>query len=925
MSSSRSETLIARFSRVALRVNLDAVLALLLFLASFLLYARTVTPGVLDGDGGEFQTNIYRLGVSHTGYPLYFILAKIWTLILPIGSIAYRANLFSSLFGAITLVLLFFCMRSLVASHAAAVLTALLFGVSRVEWSQALIPDVYTLNSFFIVLIVWLAVLWRIGRISLLWVAFAYGLSLTHHRTMIWFAPALALFILLGEGRALFQPKRILSVIGVFLLPLLLYLYIPLRGDSDVGVEYHAANAVQMIFATNVSISWRFGPPGFIWDRITQVYLPLLIEQFTVFGFALGWLGIISLARGKAPRGFPGALPPRQFLLFIGVAHLVESAFAVFFWVVDSEIFFIPSYLTFLFFIGIGIALALDWLASAPLHLHATTQRLMPIGFSIGVAIICVYLLWTNFSRVDQSGNDEAQSRWQAILAQPLEEGTTIIGPWEDITPLEYYQYVENVRPDINKEKVIVYRDQLKIAPQADIADKIQQLLKKKTSVLMTRHPAETETLTSFVNQYEIVPLVSMWRLQSPAAHLTTSGSIAFGEQLKLSKYGIQDAKAGTFETAALWWDLQDGTPDRFRVQLHLRDSMGEIWAQTDEKLLGELQGPSPTLPEPFYAPQGLYIPPDAPPGDYDLDMTVLDNSSGEALGGDGQGGFLLGKVRVGTPRESPPLDVLRIPHPSDEPIGNAHYLGYGVSDENPRGGDVLDLTTWWQGIQNSDENIEYLLKDVKGVSTSLYQGAMFPEANGEFDPKQILRAHQSLTLPPTVAAGSASIWANRGGQTAKIAELNLRPTDRKFGAPVIEHPQVGLMGDTIQLLGYALPSLLVNRGGDLKLSLFWEANKSTAASLKVFVHLLDANGVLRAQQDSFPRGGTLPTSRWFPGEYIQDDYSLPLGRDLLPGQYQIEVGMYDPDSGARVQTFDANGNRLPNDRMLLDSTILVK
>ena len=102
-------------------------------------------------------------------------------------------------------------MRSLVASRRRSVLTAVLFGVSRVEWSQALIPDVYTLNSFFIVLIVWLAVLWRTGRISLLWLAFAYGLSLTHHRTMIWFAPALVFFVLFGEGRALFQPKRLLD------------------------------------------------------------------------------------------------------------------------------------------------------------------------------------------------------------------------------------------------------------------------------------------------------------------------------------------------------------------------------------------------------------------------------------------------------------------------------------------------------------------------------------------------------------------------------------------------------------------------------------------------------------------------------------------------------------------------------------------
>ena len=268
----------------------------------------------------------------------------------------------------------------------------------------------------------------------------------------------------------------------------------------------------------------------------------------------------------------------------------------------------------------------------------------------------------------------------------------------------------------------------------------------------------------------------------------------------------------------------------------------------------GNFRGPLPLCRSRFTRHWDLYIPPDAPPGDYVLDMTVMDNSSGEALGEDRERGFVLGKVLVGAPKEAPSLDVFRIPHPSDEPIGDAHFMGYRLSDESPRGGDVLDLTTWWQGIQSSDENIEYILKDAKGVPTSLYQSALFPEANGEFDPKQIVRAHQSLTLPPTAAPGSASIWANKAGQTAKIADLNLRVTDRKFGAPVIEHPQVGLMSDTIQLLGYALPSLSVSRGNNLKLSLFWEANKPTPASLKVFVHLLDGNGALRAEQDSIPR-----------------------------------------------------------------------
>src|SRR5512140_1364706 len=180
----RSKIKDSRMWQAVDRNRLDVGAILLLFAGAFALYARTVTPGVLDADGGEFQTNIYRLGVSHTGYPLYFLLAKVWTLLVPAGTIAYRANLFSSLMGAAVVALLYPTIRVLARSRGAALFTAVFFGVSRVEWSQALIPDVYTLNSFFIVLVMLVAVLYRTRRLSPAWLAFAFGLSLTHHRTM---------------------------------------------------------------------------------------------------------------------------------------------------------------------------------------------------------------------------------------------------------------------------------------------------------------------------------------------------------------------------------------------------------------------------------------------------------------------------------------------------------------------------------------------------------------------------------------------------------------------------------------------------------------------------------------------------------------------------------------------------------------------
>lgn len=498
-----------------LRTNWDFLAVIVLFLSFFALYARTAVPGVLDADGGEFQTNIFKLGVSHTGYPLYFLLAKLWTLILPVGTIAYRANVFSSLFGALTLVLIYGMMRTLTERRVVALLTAVLFGVSRVEWSQALIPDVYTLNSFFIVLVLWLAILWRIGRAPLWALTFAFGLSLTHHRTMLMLAPALLLFVLIGGGRSLWKPRPLVLAIVALFVPLLLYLYIPLRGDSDVGVEYHARDFGEMILASNASVWLRFGPPGFLWDRITGTYLPLLIEQFTPIGFILGLGGIVALAFQRVPRGFPAALPPLQLLLLLGLAHLGETSFAVPFWVFDSEIFFIPSYLTFLFFIGIAAALILDWLSTLSFvhppasdnpssndtaastvtrHSSPVTRRALQATFILALVALCAFLLYTNFARNDLSNQDEADSRWQAILAQPLEANSVIVAPWEDLTPLEYYQYVNGDRTDLQRDKVVVYESQLPLAPLGDLEGRIRRDLAAGKSVYLTRHPDDTES-----------------------------------------------------------------------------------------------------------------------------------------------------------------------------------------------------------------------------------------------------------------------------------------------------------------------------------------------------------------------------------------------------------------------------------------------
>jgi len=108
-----------------------------------------------------------------------------------------------------------------------------------------------------------------------------------------------------------------------------------------------------------------------------------------------------------------------------------------------------------------------------------------------------------------------------------------------------------------------------------------------------------------------------------------------------------------------------------------------------------------------------------------------------------------------------------------------------------------------------------------------------------------------------------------------------------------IEHPLDIILGNEVRLLGYTLEPEVGHPGEFLFLTLYWEALRPMANSYTVFVHLMDGEGRLRAQIDSPPVGGTLPTSTWVPGDVIPDRYALSLPPDLTPGEYQLNVGLY--------------------------------
>ncbi|MEZ4733779.1 MAG: DUF2723 domain-containing protein [Caldilineaceae bacterium] len=91
----------------------DRQWALFLFAATFGLYLRTLAPGLLGGDAGEFQVAAWRLGLAHpTGYPLYLLLGSLWQHLLALFGLspAYALNMLSAPLGAAAVALLYLLM-----------------------------------------------------------------------------------------------------------------------------------------------------------------------------------------------------------------------------------------------------------------------------------------------------------------------------------------------------------------------------------------------------------------------------------------------------------------------------------------------------------------------------------------------------------------------------------------------------------------------------------------------------------------------------------------------------------------------------------------------------------------------------------------------------------------------------------------------
>ena len=153
--------------------------AALVVLVTFGVYLYTTPRTVTLEDSGLFLMASHFGGVAHPpGYPLHSLLGKLFTL-LPVGSVAFRVHLLSALSASLTCAAVFWIARSLIGRSAPSWAAGLGYGFSLVFWSQAIVAEVYTLNTLMTFLLLACCLQFASsGNPRLLpWIGLIYGLD----------------------------------------------------------------------------------------------------------------------------------------------------------------------------------------------------------------------------------------------------------------------------------------------------------------------------------------------------------------------------------------------------------------------------------------------------------------------------------------------------------------------------------------------------------------------------------------------------------------------------------------------------------------------------------------------------------------------------------------------------------------------------
>ncbi len=277
--------------------------SVLAFSIPLILYILTLQPKIIGGETGWYALNIPGMIIlPPPGYPIYSLLAKLFTLI-PIGDLAYKINLFSAIFGAFTILLLFFTIYLFVKDEIISLAASLTFAFIIPFWSSANRIETSPIDLCFFILAIYAAIRYseQINRKNLYLFFFCFGLSLTNNQVNYYVMPVFLIFVIFLNPGIFKNAKVTILCILFFLLPLLSYSYIFIRSIQGYGIANNFINFIYYIFGRLPDGSIYTGSLPFktVGEAYTVflTYLQPFYKNFGLFLFIISFGGFVYLIK----------------------------------------------------------------------------------------------------------------------------------------------------------------------------------------------------------------------------------------------------------------------------------------------------------------------------------------------------------------------------------------------------------------------------------------------------------------------------------------------------------------------------------------------------------------------------------------------------------------------------------------------------
>ena len=420
--------------------------ALAAFILPLLLYVRTLAPTIYNLDSAEFTTAVVTNGlVRSTGYPLYLVLGKVWTWLPWSADMGYRLNLFSAVCGAATIYMADRVLRRLRVGAWARLGALGLLAVAPYFWSLSLIAEVYTLHTALMVGVILALLRWADApspaRLAL--PVLLMTLSMGNHASTILLVPGCVWFVLTRHPQQLTDWRVWLAGGMAVLLGACIFLILPLRyaqqpafnyaGVYDtsgrfVPVNLHTLDGLLWLI-TGRSFSGQMF--GYSWGEVSG--------QLAAYGSQL-WTAFVGIGLGPALVGFVVLL--RRDWRISGLMLLMFLANVIFYVnyrVVDKNTMYLPTYLIWALWLGVGSQVLLD------MWDEGIGRAWVLRGILVATILVAVV---SNWRLVDLSADWSTREQSMAILSE-VEPNALILGWWDTIPAIQYLQLVEGQRPDV--------------------------------------------------------------------------------------------------------------------------------------------------------------------------------------------------------------------------------------------------------------------------------------------------------------------------------------------------------------------------------------------------------------------------------------------------------------------------------------------